>query len=113
MRIEALARLKITLSGGAIRELEPGQPIDLLQDDAMKLSARASGKVWVIPAGDDWLSRWHAIAVVTAGIRRTDARFSSVVEIIEDLDAHYRRNDLTAFKKALPELRDAVKGQNH
>lgn len=61
--IEVLELLKVRLPGGQLRDLIPGQPVDLPDEAARKLLQRASGRARV--AGLPWVQvgsivRWDS-----------------------------------------------------
>lgn len=109
MTIEALDRLTLKTREGQSRTLERGMTIDLPDNQALTLCARASGHVWVHPEGNDWPARWKAIAMVTHGLTREDSRLTSVLRILEELNAPYLQNDLATFQKILVKLRNALR----
>lgn len=109
MKIEPLAPLTLKTGNGQSRTVEVGETIDLPSDQAMKLCARASGKVWVLP-GEDWLSQWHALAVSTLGITRSDPRYQPIITVLDELDRHFSSHNQDAFKTAMAKLRDRLTG---
>ena len=76
MLVEALMKqITYRWPGGEV-QLEPGRAVDLPEDRALKLLAKAQGKVRLVePANPDWLAEWHTLARITDGITADDPRF--------------------------------------
>ncbi len=89
--------------------LEPGQPLALPEDRALKLLSRAKGKVRLAePANPDWLAEWRSLARITDGITAEDQRFQPVMAALEQCDTTFLAGDWPAFQRAAAQVRLAV-----
>ncbi len=89
--------------------LEPGQPLALPEDRALKLLARAKGKVRLAElANPEWLAEWRTLARITDGIRADDPRFQPVMAALEQCDTTFLAGDWPAFQRAAAQVWRAV-----
>ena len=92
---------------GNIR-LEPGCPVNLSEERALKLLAKAKGKVRVV-GPVNWLSLWRVVAKVSDGLTPEDPRLAPVLRVIEGLDQAFAADDFPAFERGMADLREAMK----
>ncbi len=93
---------------GEIR-LEPGCPVYLPESRALRLLAKAQGRVRLAePVGPDWLAEWRTLARITNGIRADDPRFQPAMTALEQCDRAYLAGDWPAFQQAAQQVRQAV-----
>jgi hypothetical protein len=113
MLIEAMKPLLVHLRSGSV-QLTPGHPVDLAEDDALRLLAKAKGKVRLIepPANTktDWLAAWRELAVLTYGITEDDPRFEPVMRWLNACDTAFAMDSWSAFSEAASHVRIAAKG---
>jgi hypothetical protein len=105
--IEASTPLTIRRRSGDVRLL-PGQPIDFPEDEALKLLARAPGKVR--EAITDWLAAWRELAALTSGLTVDDPRLPIVMAALNTCDDAYLSGDWVAFRQAAARVRSAIEG---
>jgi len=107
--IEASTPLTIRRTSGDIRLL-PGQPMDFPEDEALKLLAKAHGRVR--QALTDWLAAWRELAALTSGMTEDDPRLPVVMAEIAKCDEAYLSGNWGAFRQAAVRVRSAVEGRN-
>ena len=110
MFVEAIDHpIRYHLTDGREVCLEPGHPRALPEDRALKLLAKAQGKVRLVPpANPDWLAEWRTLVYLTDGIRADDPRFQPVMATLEQCDAAFLANDWLAFQQAVARVWLAV-----
>ena len=92
-------------------QLEPGCPVYLPESRALKLLAKAQGKVRLAePANPDWLAEWRTLARITDGITADDPRFQPVMAALEQCDKAFQANDWSAFRRAAMQVREVSGG---
>ncbi len=106
MLIEASAPLTIRRRSGDVRLL-PGQPVDFPEDEALKLLAKAKGKVREVKT--DWLVAWRELAALTSGIIAEDPRLPIVMAALNECDNAFQRGDWLAFQRAAEQVQAAVR----
>ncbi len=90
-------------------QLEPGCPVYLPESRALKLLAKAQGKVRLAePANPEWLAEWRTLARITNGIVADDPQFQPVMTALEQCDTAYLAGDWPAFQQAVQQVRQAV-----
>lgn len=108
MLIEVLEPLKVRLPGGQLRDMVPGQPVDLPDEAARKLLAKAPDRVKVagsplhqggslVGGSPDWLAEWRELAARTAGLLPDDPRRGPVLEGLARCDEAFLANDYRRF----------------
>lgn len=113
MQLEAIGKpIKFRLITGEEITLMPGAPIDLPEDRARKLLAKAPGKVRVRATHEEWLAAWRAVEVITRAITsRDDPWFPFVMAAIEFCDEFFLADDWAGFQRAITELRNVIAGK--
>ncbi len=106
MLVESKKPLTVILPGGEIH-LEPGKPRDLSEDQALKLLARAKGKVRV--AGQEWLAEWRALAELTSGITADDPRLQPILAALKACDQAFLAGDYLGFRQASLRVKERVR----
>ena len=110
--IEALKPLTVKLPARDL-QLKPGRPVNLAEDQALKLLAKAQGKVRMVePANPDWLAEWRTLAYLTDGIRADDPRFQPVMATLKQCDIAFLANDWPAFQQVAAQVRLAVQTEH-
>ena len=114
MLIEAITHpITYRWPGGEIR-LEPGKPVELPDDRAHKLLAKARHKVQVITAGEaaaiqhDWVNEWRRLVAIVLGITADDPRYGPTMAALDRCDQAYLSNDWSGFLHAAAAVRQAV-----
>ncbi len=93
---------------GEIR-LEPGCPVYLPESRALRLLAKAQGRVRLAePANPEWLAEWRTLARIINGITADDSRFQPVMATLEQCDTAYLAGDWPAFHQAIQRVCEAV-----
>jgi len=105
--IEASTPLTIRRRSGDVRLL-PGQPVDFPEDEALKLLAKANGKVRA--AKTDWLTAWRELAALTSGLTADDPRLPIVMAALNACDDAYLSGDWIVFRQSAARVRNAVDG---
>jgi hypothetical protein len=80
--------------------------VDFPEDEALKLLAKAQGKVREVKT--DWLVAWRELAVLTSGITTDDPRLPSTMNALNECDNAFQKGDWLAFERAAEQVRAAV-----
>ncbi len=108
MLIVALKPIKLRLDDGD-HILIPGQQVDLPDDQARLVLARAAGKVRLVePDKPDWLAEWHMLAYITDNMMADDPRFQPVMAALQQCDTHFLANDWPSFRLAVEQVKAAI-----
>ena len=92
-------------------QLEPGCPVYLPESRALRLLAKAQGRVRLAePANPEWLAEWRALARITDGITADDPRFQPIMAALEQCDMAYLAGDWPGFQRAALAVKRAVDG---
>ena len=110
MLIEVSTPLTIRRRSGDV-SLLPGQPVDFPEAEALKLLARAPGKVR--EAITDWLAAWRELAALTSGLTVDDPRLPVVMDALNECDNGYLSGNWVAFRQAAARVRSAMEDRNH
>jgi hypothetical protein len=105
MLIESLTPLTIRRRSGEVRLL-PRQPVDFPEEEALKLLARAPGKVREVMT--DWPAAWRELAALTAGLTKEDPRLPMVMAALNECDNAFLSGNCSAFRQAAAMVRSAV-----
>ena len=110
MKLEATGRaITYRWPGGEVR-LERGKPVELPDERAKRLLAKAGQKVRIVASHSsaDWLTRWREVATITDGITKNDVRFNSVMLALDECDAAFVHGDWDAFEAAVAKVSSRV-----
>ncbi len=93
---------------GEIR-LEPGCPVYLPESRALRLLAKAQGRVRLAePANPEWLAEWRTLARITDGVTGDEPRFQPAMAALEQCDVAFLAGDWPAFQRAAAQVWRAV-----
>jgi hypothetical protein len=80
--------------------------VDFPEDEALKLLAKAPGKVR--EAMMDWLAAWRELAALTSGLTVDDPRLPVVMDALNLCDDAYLSGNWAEFWQAAARVRSAV-----
>lgn len=63
--------------------------------------------------GQDWLSAWRKLAILTDGIRPEDSRLRPVLAALEACDEAFLADDWARFQQSAEQVRQAMYGGEH
>ena len=99
MLIESSKPLTVLLRAGKIH-LTPGRPMELSEEDGLKLLVKAKGKVRMIQQQPvDWLTRWRDLAQMTSGLESDDPRLTPILSCLAQCQRSHEAGDLDGFTK--------------
>lgn len=117
MQLEATQKpLRYRLRDGREILISPGQPVDLPDEAARKLLARAPDRVKVaasVRTSIDWLAEWRDLAEKTAGLLSDDPRLAPVLEGLAQCDEAFLANNYPRFLKAKATVLRLMNGAPH
>ena len=102
MLIQALESITVKLPQG-VRTLEPGKKYDLSTKQVERLLALAPERVRVIKP--NWLAAWRELAEITNGIEKSDRRFHSICDGLDQCDQCFEQDDFPAFQQAASQVK--------
>ncbi len=104
--VEAIAGIRFRVEGQQFC-LYVGQRLTLPTEVAVKLLARAPGKVRTV-SHVDWLQLWREVVRVSDGLTITDARLPRVLAVIQELDKAFEQDNFTDFMCGMDALRQVM-----
>lgn len=91
--------------GGEVT-ITPGQPVDVPDERAEKILAKAGAKVQEFKP--DWRAAWRELADISDGLEPDDERLLPVVTTMNAADAAYKAHDWNGFQRAANEVRKVM-----
>lgn len=115
MQLEAIEKpLRYRLRDGREILISPGQPVDLPDEAAQKLLARAPDRVKVgtpVQTSIDWLSAWRELAEKTAGLLPDDPRLVPLLEGLGHCNGVFLAGDCSRFLQAKATVLQTMAGE--
>jgi hypothetical protein len=106
--IEVRKPLCLRLAGRELH-LRPGEPVELSDDQARRLLAKAPDLVHVVAAPSPaWLAAWRTLAALVSGIAREDPRYEPVAAALDRCDDAYLAGDWPGFEQAAQRVRETL-----
>ncbi len=109
--IEPIGNKPVRLVGKGLNTaivLKPGEPQEIDAALGAKLLKQCSKNIRV--SRSRWMASWQELADLTTGIEQSDPRFKPLINLLEEADTAFERDNWAAFQLAESRLKDMIKG---
>ena len=101
MLIETGSDKKVRLVGPHLNTaivLRPGEPVEVSPELGRRVLRQYAPKVRL--ARSQWITAWRELADLTSGIEQSEPRFKPLINVLEQADRVFERDNWEEFQKA-------------